>query len=290
MKCVEVQEKTVELAIEKGLQQLGCTLDKVETEVLSAGGLFSKAKVRLTVKDTIGEKAQNYVEELFKIMKIGALVDTTENDNEAVLNIVGTDLSILYDNNGEVFDALQYLTALSANKGNDEYKRVVLESEDFRNQREQQLQDFALEMAQKAVKTGRKVKLDPMNPYKRRIIHTKLQENPDVDTHSEGVDPYRSIVIVPKNMKQSFDRRPRNNNYNAQGRNGRSGNTDRNDRNDRRPYSDSNNNNRNRGGKNYGNQRPNQSRSSGGGYGAKPQKVSGFSTGTLIKRNPFENE
>jgi len=285
MKSVEVQEKTVELAIEKGLQQLGCSLDKVDTEVLSAGGLFSKAKIRLTVKDTVGEKAQNYVEELFKIMKLGALVDATETDNEAVLNIVGTDLSILYDNNGEVFDALQYLTALSANKGNDEYKRVILESEDFRQQREQQLQEFAVNMAQKAVKTSRKIKLDPMNPYKRRIVHAKLQDDPDVTTHSEGVDPYRSIIIVPKNMKPSFDRRPRNN-YNGQGRNDRNDRNDRNGRNDRRNYANGSNN---RSGNSYGN-RSNSSRSGSGGYGAKPQKMSGFSTGTLIKRNPFENE
>lgn len=282
MKSVEMQEKTVELAIEKGLKELGCSLDKVDTEVLSAGGLFSKAKVRLTVKDTVGEKAQSFVEGLFKLIKLGALVETQENDDEAVLNIVGTDLSFLYDNNGEVFDALQYLTALSANKGNDEYKRVVLESDDFKSQREQQLQEFAVAMAQKAVNTGRKVKLDPMNPYKRRIIHTALQENTQVTTHSEGVDPYRSIVIVPNNMKPSFERRPRNN-YNGQGRTERN---DRNDRNGRRNYANGNN----RGGKNYGNQRSGSNRTGSSGYGAKPQKMSGFTTGTLIKRNSFENE
>ncbi|HEY8390573.1 MAG TPA: RNA-binding cell elongation regulator Jag/EloR [Clostridia bacterium] len=272
MKSVEVQEKTVELAIEKGLQQLGCTLDKVETEVLSAGGLFSKAKVRLTMKDTVGEKAQKFVEGLFKILKLGALVETTENDDEATLNIVGTDLSFLYNNSGEVFDSLQYLTALVANKGNEEYKRVVLESEDFRSEREQQLQDLAVEMAEKAVKTNKKVKLEPMNPYKRRIIHTKLQDDPNVTTHSEGVEPYRCVVIVPKNLKPSFERKARNNFNNKR----------RNDKN-RKSYANGNN----RNSKNY--QKQNNNRSGSNGF-AKSQKMSGFSTGTLIKRNSFETE
>lgn len=265
MKCIEVQEKTVELAIEKGLQQLGCSIDKVETEVLSAGGLFTKAKVRLIKKDTVGEKAQTFLEEFFRIIKLGALVDMDEDHEEAVLNIVGTDLSLLYDNNGEVFDALQYLTALSANKDSDEYKRVVLESEDFRARREEQLQEYAQAMAQKAVKINRRIKLEPMNPYKRRIIHTKLQDFPGVTTHSEGEEPYRAIVIVPTNSRPSYDRRP---NYNR--------------RNDRTNYK-----NGQRGGRNYSN----KPRSNSSGFNSsKTQKTSGFSMGSLIKRNSFDAE
>ncbi|NLC16437.1 MAG: protein jag [Clostridiales bacterium] len=265
MKSVEVQEKTVELAIEKGLQQLGCSIDKVETEVLSAGGLFTKAKVRLIKKDTVGEKAQSYLEGFFKIIRLGALIDVEENDEEAVLNIVGTDLSLLYENNGEVFDALQYLTALSANKDSLEYKRVVLESEDFRARREEELQEYAQAMAQKAVKTNRRIKLEPMNPYKRRVIHTKLQSFPGVTTHSEGDEPYRAIVITPTNSRPKFNRKP-----------------NRRKNNNRKNYK-----NGQQGGKNYGA----KSRPGAGGFnGSRTQKPSGFTTGTLIKRNSFESE
>lgn len=279
MKSVEISEKTVELAIEKGLQQLDATIDNVETEVLSAGGLFSKAKVRLTIKDSVGEKAQNFLEELFKLMKLGALVEADENDTEAVLNVVGADLSLLYENNGEVFDAIQYITSLIANKDNDEYKKIILESEDFRKQREEKLQEFAQAMAERAVSTKRKVRLEPMNPYQRRVIHTKLQDNDEVTTRSEGVEPYRSVVITPKNFKPNFEHRPNNSNYkprDGQRQNtssSRNGNDRRND--DRRPDRS--------GGYN-------KDRAPRPGYGAKPvNKLSGFSTGSLIKRNPFDN-
>ncbi|HEY8443532.1 MAG TPA: RNA-binding cell elongation regulator Jag/EloR [Clostridia bacterium] len=264
MKSIEVQDKTVELAIEKGLQQLGCSIDKVETEVLSAGGLFTKAKVRLIKKDTVGEKAQNFLEGFFKIIKLGALVDLEEDDEEAVLNVVGTDLSLLFDNNGEVFDALQYLAALSANKGEDEYKRVILESEDYRARREAELEEYAQAMAQKAVKTNKKIKLEPMNPYKRRIIHTKLQDFPGVTTHSEGEEPYRAIVIVPTNPRPNYERK-NNNRFNKK-------------------------NNRKNFKNNAKNNKPYANKPKSNGFNSKAPKASGFAMGSLIKRNSFEVE
>lgn len=280
MKTIEVQDKTVELAIQKGLQQLGCSIDKVETEVLSAGGLFTKAKVRLTKKDTVGEKAQSFLEGFFKIIKLGALVDVEEDDEEAVLNIVGTDLSLLFDNNGEVFDALQYLAALSANKGEDQYKRVILESEGYRAQREAELEEYAHSMAEKAVKTGKKIKLEPMNPYKRRIIHTALHSFPGVTTHSEGEEPRRAIVIVPTNLKPAFERKNvktksrTNNRFNNNRRNNKNKKNFKKSQKNGKVFADSS-----------------KSKSNPAILNPAPTpKYTGYTMGTLIKRNSLEIE
>lgn len=273
MRSIEVSEKTVELAIEKGLEELGVPRDSVEMEVLSAGGLFSKARVKLTVLATVADKAREFLEGLFKILKIGVLIDAEDYDDEAKLNLVGTDLSLITSNNGEVFDALQYLASLVANKGEETYKRVILDCEDYRAQRESKLEALAEAMAAKAVNTRRRIKLEPMNPYQRRIIHTKLQNNNEVTTHSEGVEPYRCLIISPKNLKQ-YD-------YKRQGNgNGYRNNNNRGHDNRRR---NNQNNNRN---SHYVAKKDGSNKNSYSN-GANVQKLSGFSTGTLIKRNSF---
>lgn len=99
-------------------------------------------------------------------------------------------------------DALQYLTSLQVNKGREGYIRVTLDTENYRAKREDSLRRLAQRMANRAVKTGRRVVLEPMNPYERRVLHTALQNHPAVTTHSEGEEPNRRVVIMLKNQPE----------------------------------------------------------------------------------------
>ncbi|MBO4368082.1 MAG: KH domain-containing protein, partial [Clostridia bacterium] len=110
----------------------------------------------------------------------------------------GDALGVLIGRRGETLDALQYLTSLYVNKDREGYLRVSLDSESYRAKREESLRRLAVRMAQRARKNGRRVVLEPMNPYERRILHSALQNNPYVETHSEGEDPYRRVIITLK--------------------------------------------------------------------------------------------
>ena len=112
--------------------------------------------------------------------------------------LVGERLGQLTGHRGETLDALQYLTSLQVNKGGKEYRRVTLDTEGYRAKREQTLIALAGRMAAKVQKSGRRMVLEPMNPYERRILHATLQDNPYVTTHSEGDEPNRRVVITPK--------------------------------------------------------------------------------------------
>ena len=107
-------------------------------------------------------------------------------------------MGILIGKRGQTLDSVQYLTSLIVNKGTAEYIRVKVDTEDYRERREKTLEQLADKMAKKAVKSHRSLKLDPMNPYERKVIHATLQSNPHVTTRSEGQDPYRRVVIEPK--------------------------------------------------------------------------------------------
>ena len=231
MKVQEFAAKTVDAAIEQGLEELGVERDRAEIEVLDVGGFLKKAKVRITVKDTPGQIAKDFLENLLKLMDIPAFVNLDETEEESVLNIVGADVSKLFGKRGEVIDALQYLSSLVANNDEDGYRRIVLDSENYRIEREERLQKLADDMAAKALERGFRIKLDPMNPYERRVIHTHLQQNPEVTTHSEGEEPNRYLVIVPANAKQSHYE-PRRKSYG-----------------DRKPYGDRNRDDKRGGGR-----------------------------------------
>ena len=120
------------------------------------------------------------------------------NDSEGnvFVKMTGDTLGILIGRRGETLDALQYLTSLKINRGQENYTRVTLDTENYRAKREDTLVRLANRMANRAVKTGRKVSLEPMNPYERRIIHSALQGNEAVDTHSEDEEPNRHVVIT----------------------------------------------------------------------------------------------
>ena len=148
-------------------------------------------------ENTIAGRAQRFLMEVTDRMgvKVDVYVDDSREDN-LYIHMVGDTLGILIGRRGETLDALQYLTSLQVNKGRDGYIRVTLDTENYRAKREDSLRRLAQRMANRAQKTGRKVVLEPMNPYERRVLHTALQNHPAVTTHSEGEEPNRRVVIM----------------------------------------------------------------------------------------------
>ena len=148
-------------------------------------------------EDTIAGRAQRFLLEVTDRMgvKVDVYVDDSREDS-LYIHMVGDTLGILIGRRGETLDALQYLTSLQVNKGREGYIRVTLDTENYRAKREDSLRRLAQRMANRAQKTGRKVVLEPMNPYERRVLHTALQNHPGVTTHSEGEEPNRRVVIM----------------------------------------------------------------------------------------------
>ena len=132
--------------------------------------------------------------------QMGLVVDVTAkaNENSVLLNIQGKDSGTIIGKRGQTLDAIQYLTSLVVNKDQDNYVRVVVDAENYRSKREKTLEKLASRLADKVVKTKRSVRLEPMNPYERKVIHATLQSNPRVTTRSEGQDPYRRVIIELK--------------------------------------------------------------------------------------------
>ena len=148
---------------------------------------------------TAAGKAQEFLQELTKLMGVNVSVAVaTDDEGNVKVNMEGDTLGILIGRRGETLDALQYLTSLQVNKGQNDYTRVTLDTENYRAKREEALIRLANRMANRAQKTGRKVAMEPMNPYERRILHSALQNNPNVSTHSEGEEPNRHVVITLK--------------------------------------------------------------------------------------------
>ncbi|MBQ8620204.1 MAG: protein jag [Clostridia bacterium] len=151
----------------------------------------------LHAEDTPAGKAQRFLMEVTSLMnvKVDVYVDDTREDG-LYIHMIGDTLGILIGRRGETLDALQYLTSLQVNKGREGYIRVTLDTENYRAKREDSLRRLAQRMANRATKTGRKVVLEPMNPYERRVLHTALQNHPGVTTHSVGEEPNRRVVIM----------------------------------------------------------------------------------------------
>ena len=144
-------------------------------------------------------KAQEFLVNVTKLMNMDVSVEAgVDEEGNVRVNVHGDTLGILIGRRGETLDALQYLTSLNVNHGQDEYTRVTLDTENYRSKREEALKRLANRMANRAVKTGRKVVMEPMNPYERRILHSALQQNTAVTTHSEGDEPNRHVVISLK--------------------------------------------------------------------------------------------
>ena len=197
--------KTVDDAIEAGLIALGVTSDEIEIEVLEEGKkkLFGsiKAKVRIKIKSSDSGRAVEFIDGLLKIMEIEGSAEVVSEDESIVININTPNSSRVIGKRGDVLDAIQCMAGAVANIGRDDYKKVVVDCENYRAQREETLKKLALKIAAKADETGRKVILEPMASYERRIIHAALADHPNVKTVSEGRDPARYIVVIPNDAK-----------------------------------------------------------------------------------------
>ncbi len=235
MKFVEFTGKTVDEAIENGLKELGIAKEDAEIHVLEEGRkkLFGtvKARVEIAVKTeenaedeeviekeetvenipvsapttseemTDGERTVVFLEGLFELLHITACTELVAEGEKVEINVTAANTTSIIGKHGAMLDAIQTLAGAVANTGREEYKRVVVDCENYRENRENTLNKLAENLAQKAIRLGKKIQLEPMNPYERRIIHAALSEREGVKTVSEGKEPNRYIVVVPDNLE-----------------------------------------------------------------------------------------
>ena len=206
MKFVEVTGKSVNEAIENALKELNITKDRAIIDIIDEGskGFLSlignkPAKVKVTVKRDYVEEAYNFIRSVLDSMGILAEIKIKEDNDVININLTGPKMGLVIGYRGETLDSLQYLISLVVNKHHDvPYKKVILDTENYRSKREETLKHVALKLANKVKKNKKAFKLEPMNPYERRIIHAALQENDTIITYSEGDEPFRRVVIALK--------------------------------------------------------------------------------------------
>jgi len=142
------------------------------------------------------QQAKAFLSGLTERMSVPVEIAVQETEEQLRMQMTGENMSLLIGRRGETLDALQYLTSLTVNRGREDYLRISIDTENYRAKREEALRKLAVRMAGRAKKSGRRVALEPMNPYERRILHSALQNDPEVSTHSEGEEPYRRVIIT----------------------------------------------------------------------------------------------
>ena len=224
MEYKEFTAKTVSEAITDACQEFGVTSDRLVYEVIekeSAGflGIGSKPaiiKAAIKVEEEVKvveapkkekessasfeEIAKTFLRDVFEAMKMEVAIVAKFNEEERNLDIElsGDDMGMLIGKRGATLDSLQYLVSLVVNKSTDDYVRVKVDTENYRERRKETLENLAKNIAYKVKRTKRPVSLEPMNPYERRIIHSALQNDKYVTTHSEGEDPFRRVIVSLK--------------------------------------------------------------------------------------------
>ena len=232
MMFVEKSAKTIEDAVKSALEELKAGMEDVDVEVLEqpSKGIFGiigskQAKVKVTLKEKKApvkeleksfekklenkeirvidytfekEKAKKFLREVLESMDIKAEIRLKDTKEGLYINLAGPKMGVIIGRRGQTLDSLQYLVSLVVNKDKerDSFVKVILDTEDYRKKREETLQRLAKRLAERVQKTGKRVELEPMNPYERRIIHSTLQEFDDVKTFSEGEEPYRKVIIA----------------------------------------------------------------------------------------------
>ncbi len=222
VKAEEVPQKPVEIAKKEESKPVSAKADKAGKSELSESPAPEKKKRERKKKsngtkqrpviveaaesvskrpedlqEVIDHPAKAFLEQIAQDMGIEVSVRAFTNAGSVYVDVEGKDTGTVIGKRGATLDALQYLTSLVVNKGEDDYIRVVVDAEGYRAKREAILEKLAIRLAEKAVKTGRSVRLEPMNPYERKVIHTTLQGVPSVTTKSEGDEPFRRVVILP---------------------------------------------------------------------------------------------
>lgn len=220
----EFTGKTVDEAVDEGLKALGLTREEADIQVLDEGkkgGLFTKgvkARVRIGRKKTDGERAVDFLDGMFGMLGVTATTELEEGGENTKINVITPNSYALIGHRGEMLDALQVLAGAVANIGREEYKRVVVDCEGYREKREETLKRLANKLAEKAVRYGKKLSLEPMTPYERRIIHAALADSTEVKTASEGKEPNRYIVVIPNNLRPGSDHFDRRGGFNRERR------------------------------------------------------------------------
>lgn len=204
---VEISAKTVEDAVTEALIKLQTTSDKLEYEVIEAGstgilGFIGKkpAIIKARKKFDLVDYTYDFLNDMFKAMGIEVKSDINYDAEARNMDISfeGDEMGILIGKRGQTLDSLQYIISLVVNKESEAYVRVKVDTENYRERRKETLETLAKNIAYKVKRTRRSVALEPMNPYERRIIHSALQYDKYVDTHSEGEEPYRKVVVTLK--------------------------------------------------------------------------------------------
>ena len=206
MEFMEITAKTVEDAITEGLVKLGTTSDKIEYEVIEKGsngflGIGSKmAKIKIRKKSDVEDFVRDFLKDVFRAMdmEVEIAINKSEDGKNIDVELKGNEMGVLIGKRGQTLDSLQYLTNLAVGKQVSEYVKVKLDTEDYRKRRKETLENLARNIAYKVKGTKRPVSLEPMNPFERRIIHSALQNDRYVSTHSEGEEPYRHVVVTLK--------------------------------------------------------------------------------------------
>ncbi|GFI65367.1 hypothetical protein IMSAG185_00966 [Lachnospiraceae bacterium] len=209
MEYIEVSAKTVSEAITEACRKLGVTSDRLEYEVIEEGsngflGIGSKpALIKAAAKIeqlSVEDSAKIFLNNVFSAMNMTVVVDVKydEKENAVDVELSGDEMGILIGKRGQTLDSLQYLVSLVVNKASEDYIRVKVDTENYRQRRKETLENLAKNIAYKVKRTRRSVSLEPMNPYERRIIHSALQNDKYVSTHSEGEEPFRKVVVTLK--------------------------------------------------------------------------------------------
>ena len=211
MEYIEVSAKTVNDAITEACQKLTVTSDKLEYEVVDEGsagflGIGSKpAVIKARVKSSVEDTAKDFLKDVFQAMDMTVVVNVKydEVENSMEIDLSGDDMGVLIGKRGQTLDSLQYLVSLVVNKNVENYIRVKVDTENYRQRRKETLENLAKNISYKVKRTKRPVSLEPMNPYERRIIHSALQNDKYVTTHSEGDEPFRHVVVVLKKYERN---------------------------------------------------------------------------------------
>ena len=206
MEFLEFSAKTVNEAITEACQKFTVTSDKLEYEIVEEGsagflGIGSKmAVIKARVKCSVSDIAKDFLNDVFEAMELTVVVDVKYNEEEKAMDIdlSGDEMGVLIGKRGQTLDSLQYLVSLVVNKDAEDYIRVKVDTENYRQRRKDTLENLAKNIAYKVKRTKRSVSLEPMNPYERRIIHSALQNDKYVTTHSEGEEPFRRVVVTLK--------------------------------------------------------------------------------------------
>ena len=206
MEFMEFSAKTVNDCITNACQKFVVTSDKLEYEVITEGstgflGFNAKpAVIKARVKSSVDEIVKEFLNKVFEAMKLTVVIDIKYDEENATMDIdlSGDEMGVLIGKRGATLDSLQYLVSLVANKETDNYIRVKIDTENYRQRRKDTLENLAKNISYKVKRTKRSVSLEPMNPYERRIIHSALQNDRFVTTHSEGDEPFRRVVVTLK--------------------------------------------------------------------------------------------